>query len=76
MPVYHKMYSWLQTYSFTSCSEQYSASIDNIKSCNERHFNESETNGRHFAEDIFKCAFFNENILISLKISLKFVPKV
>ena len=27
------------------------------------------------ADDTFKCKFFNENILISIKISLKFVPK-
>ena len=32
-------------------------------------------NGRHFADDIFKGIFFNENILIPIKISLKFVPK-
>ena len=30
-------------------------------------------NGRHFADAIFKCIFFNENVWISLKISLKFV---
>ena len=29
----------------------------------------------HFAEDIFKCIFLNENVLISIKISLKFIPK-
>ena len=33
-------------------------------------------NGRHFADDIFKCISWNENARISLKISLKFVPKV
>ena len=33
-------------------------------------------NGRLFADDIFKCIFLNENARISLKISLKFVPKV
>ena len=33
-------------------------------------------NGRHFADDIFKCTFLNENVGISLKISLQFVPKV
>ena len=33
-------------------------------------------NGRHFADDSFKCIFLNENARISLKISLKFVPKV
>ena len=32
-------------------------------------------NGRHFPDHIFKCIFFNENVLISIKISLKFVPK-
>ena len=33
-------------------------------------------NGRHFADDTFKCIFLNENAWISLKISQKFVPKV
>ena len=32
-------------------------------------------NGRHFADDIFKCIFLNVNAWISIKISLKFVPK-
>ena len=36
---------------------------------------EAETNGRHFPDDIFKCIFLNENVFISIKISLKFVPK-
>ena len=31
-------------------------------------------NGRHFADDIFKRIFFNENVWISIKLSLKFVP--
>ena len=30
---------------------------------------------RHFPDDIFKCIFLNENVWISIKISLKFVPK-
>ena len=33
-------------------------------------------NGRHFPDDIFKCIFLNENWGNSIKISLKFVPKV
>ena len=33
-------------------------------------------NGRHFPDNIFKCIFLNENICISLKISLKCVPEV
>ena len=32
-------------------------------------------NGRHFADDTFKHIFLNENVRISIKISLKFVPK-
>ena len=32
-------------------------------------------NRRHFADDIFKCIFLNENASIAIKISLKFVPK-
>ena len=33
-------------------------------------------NGRHVPDDIFKYIFYNENVWISLKISLTFVPKV
>ena len=33
-------------------------------------------NGRRFADDTFKCIFLNENVRISIKISLKFVPKI
>ena len=32
--------------------------------------------GRHSPDDIFSCIFLNQNVWISLKISLKFVPKV
>ena len=32
-------------------------------------------NGRHFADDIFKCIFVDENVRIPIKISIKFVPK-
>ena len=32
-------------------------------------------NGRYFADDIFKWIFLNENVWISIKISLKFVPQ-
>ena len=33
-------------------------------------------NGRRFADNVFKCIILNENVWISLKISVKFVPKV
>ena len=32
-------------------------------------------NGRHFTDDTLKRIFVNENVRISIKISLKFVPK-
>ena len=32
-------------------------------------------NGRHFPDAIFKWIFLNENVWISIKISLNFVPK-
>ena len=35
----------------------------------------SRQNGQHFADDIFKRIFVNENVWISIKISLKFAPK-
>ena len=33
-------------------------------------------NDRLFTDNSFKCIFFNENVWISLKISLKFVPEI
>ena len=32
-------------------------------------------NGRHFADDMFKCIFLNENVWIPIKIPKRFVPK-
>ena len=32
-------------------------------------------NRRHIADDSFKCIFWNENVWLSIKISLKFVPR-
>ena len=32
-------------------------------------------NGNQFSDENFKCILFKENILIAIKISLKFVPK-
>ena len=32
-------------------------------------------NGCHFADDIFKCIFFNKNVWISIKTTQNFVPK-
>ena len=35
----------------------------------------SRQNGRHFADDIFRCIFLNGNVSIWIKMSLNFVPK-
>ena len=32
-------------------------------------------NGSHYTDNIFKCILLNQNVKISIKISLKFVPK-
>ena len=34
-----------------------------------------EQNGRHFADDLFKCIFMNEKVCILIRILLNFVPK-
>ena len=41
------------------------------------HFNTlgPRQNGCRFADDIFKCIFLDENVSISIDISLKYVPK-
>ena len=40
------------------------------------HLNTLRQNGRYFADDIFISIFLNENVWISLKISLQFVHQV
>ena len=47
----------------------------NMTKCREEWVNllRPRQNGRHFT-DVFKCIFLNENIQISIKISLQFVP--
>ena len=32
-------------------------------------------NGRHFADDVFRCIFMNEKLSILIKMSVKCVPK-
>ena len=36
----------------------------------------SRQNGRYFADDLFRCIAMNNDLWISIKISLKFVPEV
>ena len=47
---------------------------DNTKTRQLTHWSRNKI-GRHFADDIFKRIFLNENIWIPIKISLKMVPK-
>ena len=60
------MVSILCPYSFPAVT---SVSINRINTLRPRQ------NWRHFANDIFKRIFLNEDIWIPIKISLKFVPK-
>ena len=39
------------------------------------YYIEAKKNGLHFPEDILNCIFFNENVWILIRISLKFVPR-
>ena len=52
-------------------------SLWHVYICSDFTFNSlrPRRNRRHFADDIFKCIFLNENVWIPIKISLKFVPK-
>ena len=52
--------------------------VKNESKYNDFHVNtlSPRQNGRNFADAIFKCIFVNENVCISLDISLNFVPKV
>ena len=55
--------------SLTECYCTCWACVHNINTLRSRQ------NGRHFADDIFKCIFLNKNVGISIRISMKFVPK-
>ena len=59
---------------------QCSGQVWNYALANKWHPTHSNTlrqreNGRHFPDDNFKCIFMDGNVKISIKMSLKFVPK-
>ena len=66
--------SWVKQYQLKAKFCQYAR----VCTCKVFHFNtlRPRQNGRCFADDTFKRIFLNENIIISIKISLKFVPMV
>ena len=62
------------------CSISIANALEILQSCTKRSicgFNtlRPRQNGCHFADDTFKRIFMNENVRISINISLKFVPK-
>ena len=65
--------NWLPKYSRCSLCPKYKredfcrAAVNTLR---------PKQNGRHFADDIFKCIFLNENVWIPIRITLKFVPRV
>ena len=59
----------LTTFSYTSIGIRHGYFLSKVNTLRPRQ------NGRHFADDIFKGIFLNENFLIRIKFSLKFVPK-
>ena len=59
--------NWPKASSFDACTIQwYHMGINTLR---------LRQNGQYFADNIFKDIFFNENVWISIKNSLKFVPK-
>ena len=70
-----RRHTWLQWY-ISMVSEAHSNFlVAPIHSCGRLNTLRPRRNEQHFADDIFKRIFFNENVWISIKISLKFVPK-
>ena len=59
--------SWTESYRM-----QFAAVLSRVVSFNTLR---PRQNGRHFPDDISKWIFLNENVWISIKISLKFVPR-
>ena len=69
----------LRIYDFTNRAETYQTGVLStrwIVSLLRVNTLSPRQNGRHFADDIFKWVFLNENVWFSIKISLKFVHKV
>ena len=57
--------------------DAHSDGFQNSDCKNTKYFNtlRLRQNGRHFPDYIFKCIFLNENVWISIKVSLTLVPK-
>ena len=72
-PVTRKMFPCDDVIMSSECPDQ----LWNVRRCVEKwltHWDRAEMDN-FLADNIFKCILFNENVWISIKISLKFVPK-
>ena len=49
--------------------------FDDVIMGTDENTSSQEKNGRHFADDVFKCIVMDENLHIWIKISVKFVRK-
>ena len=65
-PRYGLWWKFVHSTMFTTSQVDLSSRINRLR---------PRQNGRHFADDTFKHIFMNENVRISIKISLKFVSK-
>ena len=64
------------TWNYEHCSSHAISPASSLKVDISALFNtlRPRQDGCHFPEDIFKCIFLNENVLISIKFSLNIVP--
>ena len=71
----HCIRYWLVTCSALSHYLNWCWLIVNWTSDNKFNILRPRQNGRHFADDMFKCTFVNKNVWILIEISLTFVHK-
>ena len=74
---YASLLRYLELNKFDTSFYQVIVQKPDLDSCGYDFINifKQRQNGRHFPDDIFKGAFVNKNIWISINISLKFIPK-
>ena len=70
-----EFHTWERRYLNWNGSQSSDAYVRHTATCTALNTLRPIQNGRHFADDTFKRIFLNENVRISIKISLKFVPK-
>ena len=74
-PITYSKYTKLMSSKYTPIQNMYQSTVVVRIWCSMLNSLRPRRNRRLFADNIFKCIFVNENARISIKISLKFVPK-